>query len=179
LDILWARYQLTEQTANQYLLQFRNMSLYFPFVVVPSSVSLEELATNRPMQCLAILTASAGDDRQLQNKLEDMLRKNLMERMMVDNEKTLDLLAALLVYLGWYHFYYVPKMDMMSQLLSLAVSICEDLGLEMSPEEVIRHKSLLRLEHHRIGLHEGEQNDLFFSREARRLFLGTQYIVCK
>jgi hypothetical protein len=170
------RVGLTEDMAEVYLRRFHNMTLYFPFVIIPASMSVQTLAHQRPMLCLAILTTSTSQDPVLQNKLEEILRKDLVEKIMVAGEKTLDLLAALLVYLGWSHFYYVPKRDSMMQFMWLAISICEELGLSLTPEEASRREIRVRLDHYEANSRGAAEHDLYFCGEARRLYLGTYFL---
>lgn len=170
------RFNLTEDMAEIYLRHFRNMTLYFPFVVIPASTSARALACEKPMLCLAILAASTSQNRDLQAKLETTLRKSLVEKIMVSGEKNLELLAALLVYLGWCHFYYVPKRDSMAQFMGLAVSICQELGLGLEPEAAARRGMQVRLEHYEADKPFRIEHDRFFSGEARRLYLGTCFL---
>jgi hypothetical protein len=176
LEILWNRFQISLDTAESHLQQFRNMTLYFPFVIIPSSVSADGLAQNNPLLLLAILAASSWEKPQLQAQLEALLRKSLTEKILLGGEKSLELLSALMTYLGWYHFYQTPKIDMAAQFLSLAMTVCEDLGLGLTPSEAALRPSNLQLDHYRKEIVPGEQHDPFFSREARRLYLGTYYL---
>ena len=95
---------------------------------------------------------------------------------MFDGEKSLDLLAALLVYLSWYHFFYLPKKQQASQIMHLAASMSQDLGLHLRPKEAIAVRYGLNLEHYARQDEDSEaEHDAFFSREARRLYLGLFY----
>ena len=168
--MLYQEYGLTNDMANHYLNRYRSMSLYFPFVIIPSSMSMLQLACSKPMLCLAILTACSMQDRDLQMKLEVLLRRELAERIMVHQEKNLELLSALLVYLGWAHFYNVPKQSSTAQLIGLAVTICEDLCLGLPKEEIVKRRYQYRLD----PQGDDAQN---FSTEAKRLYMGTYFLV--
>jgi hypothetical protein len=162
--------KLNVETADQYLQHFHSMALYFPFVVIPASTSISELARARPMLSLAIFTVSSMQDRPLQAKLEVILRTEFAERIMVQQEKNLDLLSALLVYLGWSHFYYIPKRDSLSQFMSLATAICNDLGLGLSKDAAMAQRHRINLDHCSGAVDE-------ISAEAKRLYLGTYFLL--
>jgi hypothetical protein len=106
----------------------------------------------------------------MQDKLEAMLRRELAEQIIVQQEKSLDILAALLVYLGWSHFYCIPKRDSMLQFMWLAIAICEDLGLGLTQEEAVTRQFRHSLEHCDNGALE-------LSSEAKRLYLGTYCLI--
>jgi hypothetical protein len=154
---------LSVDMAEQYLRRFRNMSLYFPFAIIPASTSIEKLALEKPTLCVAVLTASSVQDKPLQAKLEEKLRMTLIEKIMVKSDKTLELFGAVLVYLGWAHFHHIPNRGSMMQFAVLAVSICEELGLGLTPEEAANR-------------HIRHQLDHGFSAEARRLYLGMCFL---
>lgn len=159
------------------LSRFREMSLYFPFVVIPANACVASLALERPCLLLALLAVASCEDRAKQSRLEQMLRKALLDKIMLEGAKGLDLLAALLVYIAWYHFFYIPKVKQSSQWLHLATSMCFDLGLHLRPAQAVSRKVGLQLNHYRkVNLEDGEQHDDFFSREARRLYLGCYFL---
>ncbi|KAL5359981.1 hypothetical protein BJX96DRAFT_64352 [Aspergillus floccosus] len=88
---------------------------------------------------------------------------------MLFHRKSLDLVSGLLAYLAWYHFYCLPRREKLAQLLSMAVSLCKDMGLTGRPLEtaVPVHRS--------IPGQVGESASALSS-EAQRLLLGTYYL---
>ncbi len=178
VDIL-SQHDLSSEDAEQCLVRFREMTLYFPFVVLPANATLSSLAEESPMLLLAALAAASTSNRRSQMLLEKTLRVSLLESILLNGEKSLDLLAALLVYLAWYHFYCVPKMEASTQLIHLAISMCLDLGLHLKPEEAVAIKIGMNLQHYRNGEEWEENHDEFFSSEARRLLLGCYYFSCR
>jgi hypothetical protein len=177
-SILHDRFQLSIDAADRCLRHFRNMTLYFPFIIIPASTSVEDLAQRNPTLLLAILTTSSSQDKILQVQLEEKLRKDLVDKIMLRGEKNLELLAALLVYLGWCHFYYVPGRDSIMQFMTLAISICEELGLGLTLEEAANRRIRHRLDHYKPTDHQiDDGHDTYFSGEARRLYLGTCFLV--
>jgi hypothetical protein len=90
------------QTAEEYLRVFRSKNAYFPFVVVPHTTSLENLRRERPFLLLAIFAFSSGQvHSNITSILEAELCETLAKRVIMEGEKSLDLLQGLLVYLAW------------------------------------------------------------------------------
>ena len=170
----------TLEAAEQYMARFRSMSEYFPFVVLPPHKPILTLARDAPFLCLsAICVASAPvaiveDHKQL----ESIFRKTLLHKITIDGHRTLELLQALLVYLGWYQFFSTPKRDQSYMLIQTAISVCIDLGLDLSPAEAMHRSVGLRLDHYRKYEERGREvrHDEFFSRRARRAYLGCHYL---
>ena len=174
-----SQHNISLEDAEQYLVRFREMTLYFPFVVLSAHCSISSLSKHNPMLFHAILTAASSSNKRIQESLEKTLRASLLERILLDGEKSLDLLAALLVYLAWYHFYCVPKLQAFTQLIQMAVGLCRDLGLHLGPEEAMAVKVGMNLQHYRKVDEPESEHDDFFSPEARRLLLGCYYLSCR
>ena len=87
--------------ADGYLLQFRNMSTYFPFVIIPNEATVLSMSQDRPFLCLAALAAATSSEKILQKSLEQSFRVAILQKIMLDGERNLDLLNGLLVYLAW------------------------------------------------------------------------------
>lgn len=87
--------------ADGYLLQFRSMSPYFPFVIIPNEATVLSMAEDRPFLCLAALAAATSVEKDLQTSLEQSFRVAILQKIMLDGDRNLDLLNGLLVYLAW------------------------------------------------------------------------------
>jgi hypothetical protein len=87
--------------ADGYLLRFRNMSTYFPFVIVPEEATVLSMSHDRPFLCIAALAAATSSEKNLQKRLEQSFRIAILQKIMLDGERSLDLLQGLLVYLAW------------------------------------------------------------------------------
>jgi hypothetical protein len=87
--------------ADRFLLRFRNMSAYFPFVLIPEEATVLSMSHDRPFLCIAALAAAASSEKILQKRLEQSFRTAILQKIMLDNERSLDLLQGLLVYLAW------------------------------------------------------------------------------
>ncbi|PVH78621.1 hypothetical protein DL98DRAFT_421842 [Cadophora sp. DSE1049] len=114
---------------------FRSKQRAFPFVVIPPNMSLDSLRRQRPFLFLAILCCATEHNFKLQQHIELELRENLSRRILVNGEKTLDLLQGILVYLTWYHFYFHPDREQIYQLSQMAISMTVDLGMDKSARQ--------------------------------------------
>jgi hypothetical protein len=80
---------------------FQSKASRFPFVLVPPKMALDSLRREKPFLLLSILCSAASSDEKLQSQLELELRESLSRRVIVNGEKSLDLLQGVLVYLTW------------------------------------------------------------------------------
>ncbi|KFY62633.1 hypothetical protein V496_04491 [Pseudogymnoascus sp. VKM F-4515 (FW-2607)] len=165
---------LTTDTANAYILKYRQMCEYSPFVVIPEGATTESLRQDQPFLLHAILAVSSRESPDLQSTLERSLRERLLRTVMIEGEKSIDLLQAILIYLTWEHFFHIPKKRLFNQLLHVGVSMCIDMGLDIGPCEASSRKVGLQLDHHCLS--EGAPDDMFFSRAARRVYIGCYYL---
>jgi hypothetical protein len=92
---------LTVEKACSFLATFREMSSYFPFVILPAEATVQSMFLEQPFLLLAVLAASSSAEKKLQHVLEEELRSTLSSRVVLEGEKSLDLLQGLLVYLAW------------------------------------------------------------------------------
>ncbi|EXJ70962.1 uncharacterized protein A1O5_05955 [Cladophialophora psammophila CBS 110553] len=109
---------------------FRGQACNFPFVVIDPTIGLDIFRRKRPFLLLSILTFAAQSNLALQQKLETELKESLSRRLIVEGEKSLDLLQGLLVYLNWYHFHFDPARQQLYPLLQMANSVALELGLD-------------------------------------------------
>ncbi|XMA12295.1 hypothetical protein WAI453_005086 [Rhynchosporium graminicola] len=109
---------------------FRSKQNTFPFVVIPVNLSLDSLRRQRPSLFLAIMCCATEHNAKLQQHIELELKDNLSRRILVNGEKSLDLLQGILIYLTWYHLYFHPDREQIYQLSQMAVAMAVDLGLD-------------------------------------------------
>lgn len=81
--------------------EFRSMSDFFPFAALPLSATVQQMSLEKPMLLLAILVTASCKNRPLQIALEREFRQELANRMIIQAQKSLDLLQSILVYLAW------------------------------------------------------------------------------
>ena len=89
------------EQAEEFLQFFRTRACNFPFVLVSPQTSLDSLRREKPFLLLSILAFSAQDNRMLQQTLELEIREQLSRRVIVNGEKSMDLLQGALIYLCW------------------------------------------------------------------------------
>ncbi len=89
------------EQAELSLQAFQAQACNFPFVVVDPTIGLDILRRRRPFLLLSILTYAASWNLPLQKQLENELKGSLCKKVIMDGEKSLDLLQGLLVYLNW------------------------------------------------------------------------------
>lgn len=83
------------------LAEFRELHLsHFPLVHLPPSLSARQLLQEKPMLALAIKTISNKEGMQ-QAELSERLRTKVALKLMVDGEKSLDILLSMLVCMTW------------------------------------------------------------------------------
>lgn len=81
---------------------FRNeMAPYFPFVVIPATVSLEDLKQNKPFLLLSVTMVGCRHNKARQSCMATAFGEILSQRVVVKGEPSLDLLQGLLVYIAW------------------------------------------------------------------------------
>jgi hypothetical protein len=87
--------------AEYFLQNFNTNACNFPFVVIPNQLSLDTLRREKPFLLLCILTMSASASIPLQKLLENEVRESLARKVIINCEKSLDLLQGLMIYVSW------------------------------------------------------------------------------
>ena len=88
--------------AEEFLRIFRTQkSKYFPFIYIPSTTSAQQLFQERPFLWLCIMAMSSNSTSQ-QLALGSRIRNIVGRKMVLENEKKLELLLGLLAYIGWF-----------------------------------------------------------------------------
>ncbi|KAH8821930.1 hypothetical protein F5884DRAFT_107989 [Xylogone sp. PMI_703] len=159
---------ISSETAANYLESYRAHVFNFPFLVIGPQETLGSMKQYRPLLLLSVLTVSAKLNSKHQKSLESELRRTLSRKVIVNGEKSLDILQGLLVYLCWYHYYFNPERQQLYQLYKLAIAMAED----------------LRITEYNVSLdglaenHQGRHLPYLSSEEieAKRTFLGVYYL---
>lgn len=128
---LFARGIITTTEAGRLLEKFRvNKMPQFPFVIVPREMSVSALREQYPFLLMTIMTASLEDNLQLQGELASEVKRAIGTRVILNNERNLDILLGLLVHVAWYHYHWQTMHTQMYLLLQMAIMIVVDLGLD-------------------------------------------------
>ncbi|KAB8245387.1 hypothetical protein BDV35DRAFT_381486 [Aspergillus flavus] len=125
---------LTLAQCNRLLDKFRMVKMpQFPFVIIPDSMNAISLRQEYPFLFVAIMTVSTEDRPALQKDLNHEVKRNISTRIIMNNERNIDLLLGLLVYTAWYHYHWESILPHMYLFLQLTVTMVADLGLDRQP----------------------------------------------
>ncbi|TAQ89648.1 hypothetical protein B7494_g2009 [Chlorociboria aeruginascens] len=114
-DLLSSSLNPTSQDSDDLLKIFQlELTPHFPFVIIPQGTVARNLEQERPFLYSAIILAASCYTPTTQKALARDFVKDLNIRLFEHGEKSLDLLQGLLVYLGWFEFYYHPKAESLS-----------------------------------------------------------------
>jgi hypothetical protein len=105
---------------------------YFPFVVVPPTVSLEALRHDNPFLFLCIMAVTSFEEPILQRRLGKEIKKQICDRLLMGHEASMDLLQGLLVFVAWYQYFCVPGKHQYFLMLQLCVNMCHELRLDLN-----------------------------------------------
>jgi hypothetical protein len=108
------------------------LSPTYPFVVLRPGISAQELDRTKPLLFSAIkMVASVRNVKSMMAQGYTIM-KQITERLLMRAERSLELLQTILLMLGFYH-YQCMMHTQMNNLVSLAVSLAADLGLNKPP----------------------------------------------
>jgi hypothetical protein len=95
-------YNITPGEGDRLLHLYREAySPLFPFVPLPSSTTASELYSTRPVLFKAIMYAVAPQNYSTQQEISLMFRRYIAEHVIMEQEKRLDILQALLIHIAW------------------------------------------------------------------------------
>ncbi|KAJ9613073.1 hypothetical protein H2200_003014 [Cladophialophora chaetospira] len=167
---------LSITTADALLNKYKRVhSKYFPFVIVAPEVDAGTLRVQSPVLFLAVMTTCVEGDHTLQRRLGVEMKRILSERIIVGNERDLDLLQGLLVLLGWNHYHFSPMRKQLYMLLQMAVGLVIDLDLDrlaiMRKELAMTHTTWIDNCCHILDVEQELPTDIYVTAlvNARRL----------
>jgi hypothetical protein len=125
---------LTLPAADALLSKYKRVyTRLFPFVVIAPEIDAATLRKESPFLFQAIMTRCLDADHLQQRRLGDEVKRILCERVMIGNERNIDLLQGLLVHLAWSHFHFTPGHKQLYMLLQMAIGLVIDLDLDRCP----------------------------------------------
>jgi hypothetical protein len=133
------------------------LTLLYPFVVVPGYITASELEQTRPFTMSAIKLVAGYKDLNYKRGQLYQAMAYIADHMLLRAERSIDLLTGIVVILGWYHYHCV-RHSQHNNLLGLGQSLIADLGLNRNP-------------HHATGPGNRERPN-----EERRLLLAVWYL---
>jgi hypothetical protein len=122
---------VTDAEADECLRRFRSQLRCFPFVYLPEAITPAELRQSRPNLWMAILSVSTRSSSR-QAALCRKIQRIIADRLVVQHERSLDLLLAMLAYLGWANYQMGPGQPFLGVQCHLLISLIQDLGIEKS-----------------------------------------------
>lgn len=133
---------------------FERMASRSPFVELPST-DLIKMVAKRPVTSLAICTVTTSVNMELRLRLVRTFRHTVSAKCIIDDDKSIDLMAGLFIHTIWHHRYMHKQQ--IYQYLHLLTGLAAQQGL-----------------HQQFGLdtYSSQQPD----REVQLLFLGTYYL---
>lgn len=130
-----------------------------PFVVIPPTMSAAALGSDRPFLMAAIrMAASFRSLRSMRAQMYYLMR-HAADRILIQSERSMDLLLGLIVMLGWYQ-YHCPVHAQLTNLVSLATSLAGELGI-IRPPRAPQMNSAHELKHTAVSSRTNEERRAF------------------
>ncbi|KAK3381906.1 hypothetical protein B0H63DRAFT_215775 [Podospora didyma] len=169
-DIPSCPYHPTPYEAEDNLETFRKyMLIFLPLVYLPPTMTQRQLREQSPFLWFNIMAVTCKQvDHQM--SMSDAIRVFLAHKMVVEHEKSIDLLLGLLVFIGWKQYHRREK-PCLSLITSLAKSLVYDLGLNRVPGESIISMAVNFSEGRKVFLPPREK-----TLETRRALLACFYV---
>ncbi|KAI0471797.1 hypothetical protein GGR56DRAFT_92408 [Xylariaceae sp. FL0804] len=118
--------------ADEILNKFREETVaFFPCVYIPPEATSESLRATHPFLWLNIITATSASPRE-RDVLSSRVRAVILQKIVVDREKSLDLLLGLVVFLAWSHLQGKNK-RYTTLFAQLVMGLIYDMGLHRAP----------------------------------------------
>ncbi|KAH7333048.1 Zn(II)2Cys6 transcription factor [Rhexocercosporidium sp. MPI-PUGE-AT-0058] len=124
---LTTEFEPSPDEAERYLIDFRTLkSKYFSFIHIPFTTRAQDLRRERPFLWLCIMLINSKLAPQ-QQSLTTRIRQTVAQEMVIESEKSLDLLLGILTFCWWAH--RQDEIGVLSIFTQLAVSLVFDQGL--------------------------------------------------
>ncbi|PWY80823.1 hypothetical protein BO94DRAFT_470367 [Aspergillus sclerotioniger CBS 115572] len=122
----------TEVGEEEALHSFRNRLQFLPLIHIPATTTARDLTRQSPFlwRCIAAVEKKHAAS---QAALCVGIRELAGRRLLVDCEKSLDLLQGVLVYLAWVTFHSQPQKSSLCIYAQMAIGLVFELGLNKPP----------------------------------------------
>jgi hypothetical protein len=95
-------FRMTFYEADRALNIYRSLyAPYFPFVTIPVMATAYDLYEKKPVLFRTIVSVAAPQAPNTQSDFKEWFRRCIAEHVVVNNERRLELLQALLVHVAW------------------------------------------------------------------------------
>ncbi|KAF5967046.1 cercosporin resistance protein [Fusarium bulbicola] len=127
---LFPGFRVSQQEASDRLDVYRRDYVpHFPFVPVPSSMCASELYVESRVMFWTILAVVSPLNDKVQVEFKAWFRRYLAEHLVVRQEKSIDILQAMLVYLAWNDFHFYGELQV-TNIIQMAIGLVIDLRLD-------------------------------------------------
>ncbi|POS68963.1 hypothetical protein DHEL01_v212643, partial [Diaporthe helianthi] len=136
-------FRMTFYEADRALNIYRSLyAPYFPFVTIPVMTTAYDLYEKTPFLFRTIVSVAAPQGPNTQSDYREWFRRYIAEHIVVNNERRLELLQALLVHIAWGDFHFFIE-SQATNFVQLAVALVIDLGLSRWPLDFGKASSLM------------------------------------
>ncbi|KAL7936847.1 hypothetical protein V8C35DRAFT_293977 [Trichoderma chlorosporum] len=167
--------QLFMQDLGEAIKSYRVLSQdFYPFVLIPEEWNSTVLYQKRPKLALAIVIATSWRSPEHQAVMQARFIKELGNTFFSDSEKSFDTLQAILVYLGWCHWFATPHKGHIYRLLRLVENLAIELGITQRPMRLTQHEVILKSATKEYSITPNISAE-FGTYEARRAYIGAYF----
>ncbi|RYO75998.1 hypothetical protein DL766_005384 [Monosporascus sp. MC13-8B] len=114
----------------------------YPFVTLRPGITIAELASTKPFLFTTIKMVASYRNLRSMRAQNYLITRHISEQVMLRSERSLEMLQAILLVLGYYHYHCMMHAQM-GNLTALANSLAADLGINRAPELQERTRLLL------------------------------------
>ncbi|KAH6876583.1 hypothetical protein B0T10DRAFT_610302 [Thelonectria olida] len=119
-----------QEAARLFQLYTEKLAPQRPFVVFPPTTNAHHIRATQPTLFLAVLAAAAATrDEALGMQLNDMIFTVYADKIMLQGEKSLELVKAILITTNWYCPLNTYERLKFYQFVHIAATMCVDIGL--------------------------------------------------
>ncbi|KAM0668425.1 hypothetical protein ACQRIU_001987 [Beauveria bassiana] len=124
--------------AERILAIYRDICLYnFPFVWIPGHMTAQELCESKPCLFRAVMLSSAPLPVARLKKMKRNVIAYISQRMLVEEERSLDVLQGLLIVIAWADLQSLYDQQI-TNLTYLATGYAHNLGITKIPRELLK-----------------------------------------
>lgn len=123
---------ISDVEADNCFAYFRSKLKYFPFMHIPSDLTVTRLREERPFLWLCILAVSTKSSAR-QISLGSKIRRLIAEKLLIHHERSIELLLGMLAFQGWANYQLGPNQPFLGMDSHLVVGLVQDMGIEKSP----------------------------------------------
>ncbi|KAI6767389.1 hypothetical protein HG530_005398 [Fusarium avenaceum] len=127
---LFPGFSITHQQAAEYLNSYRRDYVpHFPFVAMPEHMTSHELFVESSLLFWTVMAVVSPLEDKVQMEFKLWFRKYLAEHLVVRQEKSVDILQAILIYLAWNDFHFYGELQV-TNIVQMAIGLVIDLRLD-------------------------------------------------